>query len=83
MLDYAVCYQVRLLPCCAAVCLLLVQAKLLCRLLDAATGMAYLHGKGVLHGDLKAGNVLLQSTVHGTYGQVRGVCCLLLCSVGA
>jgi serine/threonine protein kinase len=58
-----------------------VQAKLLCRLLDAATGMAYLHGKGVLHGDLKAGNVLLQSTVHGAYGQVRwvlGRSCVLL-----
>ncbi|KAF6260605.1 hypothetical protein COO60DRAFT_1700220 [Scenedesmus sp. NREL 46B-D3] len=51
----------------------LEMAKLLCRLLDAATGMAYLHGKGVLHGDLKAGNVLLQSTVQGTYGQVAKI----------
>ncbi|WIA13330.1 hypothetical protein OEZ85_006913 [Tetradesmus obliquus] len=51
----------------------LEMAKLLCRLLDAATGMAYLHSKGVLHGDLKAGNVLLQATVHGTYGQVAKI----------
>jgi hypothetical protein len=62
-----------------------VQAKLLCRLLDAATGMAYLHGKGVLHGDLKAGNVLLQSTVHGTYGQVGWLQCVqgpCMCTLG-
>ena len=31
-------------------------------LLDVATGMQYLHGLGIVHGDLKSANVLLKST---------------------
>ncbi|KAF6251427.1 kinase-like domain-containing protein [Scenedesmus sp. NREL 46B-D3] len=46
--------------------------KLLSRLLDTARGMAYLHSKGVMHGDLKAGNVLLHN-VHGTFDQVAKI----------
>eukprot|EP00879_Flechtneria_rotunda_P006938 GHRR01007285.1.p1 GENE.GHRR01007285.1~~GHRR01007285.1.p1 ORF type:complete len:862 (+),score=270.91 GHRR01007285.1:709-3294(+) len=45
-------------------------AVLLCRLDEVASGMAYLHLKGVLHGDLKAANVLLQNSIHGSYGQI-------------
>jgi serine/threonine protein kinase len=44
-----------------------LQAKLLSRLKDAANGLAYLHKQGVVHGDLKAANVLLQ---HSPDGQV-------------
>lgn len=45
-----------------------LQAQLLARLSDTAKGIAYLHSQGVVHGDLKAANVLLQ---HGQpYGQV-------------
>ncbi len=39
-------------------------------LLDVATGMAYLHGLGIVHGDLKAANALLKSTVTDTRGFV-------------
>jgi serine/threonine protein kinase len=48
-----------------------VQARLLSRLLDAANGLAYLHDQGVIHGDLKAANVLLQHSTQGPFGQVR------------
>eukprot|EP00775_Hariotina_reticulata_P006955 gene6955-7171_t len=48
-------------------------AKMLSRLLDAAAGMAYLHSKGVMHGDLKAGNVLLHSATQSAYGQVAKI----------
>eukprot|EP00208_Stichococcus_sp_RCC1054_P001625 CAMPEP_0206147012 /NCGR_PEP_ID=MMETSP1473-20131121/32126_1 /ASSEMBLY_ACC=CAM_ASM_001109 /TAXON_ID=1461547 /ORGANISM="Stichococcus sp, Strain RCC1054" /LENGTH=1059 /DNA_ID=CAMNT_0053543779 /DNA_START=733 /DNA_END=3909 /DNA_ORIENTATION=+ len=37
-------------------------------LLDIATGMTYLHGLGIVHGDLKAANALLKSTVTDTRG---------------
>lgn len=55
------CYAV---PC--------VQGKLLSRLLDTAKGMAYLHSKGIMHGDLKACNVLLQN-LHGEGDQVAKI----------
>jgi serine/threonine protein kinase len=45
------------------------------RLRDIAAGMAYLHSRNVLHGDLKAANVLLASSPtapFGMVGKVRG-----------
>jgi serine/threonine protein kinase len=47
----------------------------LVRLRDIAAGMAYLHSRNVLHGDLKAANVLLASSPtapFGMVGKVRG-----------
>lgn len=52
------------------ICCFVFQARLVSRLLEVASGMAYLNAKGVLHSDLKAANVLLKRTVHGSYGQV-------------
>jgi hypothetical protein len=44
----------------AACCCAVLQHKLLSRLLEAAQGMAYLHGKGVMH-------------VSATYGAFTGL----------
>ncbi|KAK9826762.1 hypothetical protein WJX81_007239 [Elliptochloris bilobata] len=46
----------------------------ICRsLIDVAAGMDYLHSLGVLHADLKGGNVLLKST--STFDDPRGFIC--------
>lgn len=44
------------------------------RLKDIARGMDYLHGLGVVHGDLKASNVLLYPSAQDQYGIVAKVC---------
>ncbi|KAI8476229.1 MAG: kinase-like domain-containing protein [Monoraphidium minutum] len=49
------------------------QPRLLSRLRDVAAGMAYLHSRGVLHGDLKAANVLLQRSARAPFGAVAKV----------
>lgn len=48
-------------------------AILLC-LVDIAAGMSYLHSIGLLHSDLKGGNVLLKSSAPTT-GDPRGFVC--------
>ena len=42
-------------------------------LLDIASGLAFLHQKGILHGDLKLGNILLKSTASDVRGAFSGV----------
>lgn len=41
-------------------------------LLDIASGLSFLHQKGILHGDLKLGNILLKSTASDIRGACRG-----------
>ncbi|KAI8467040.1 MAG: kinase-like domain-containing protein [Monoraphidium minutum] len=48
-------------------------AKVLVRLRDVASGMAYLHARNVLHGDLKAANVLLAASTAAPFGMVAKV----------
>jgi len=45
-------------------------AKILVRLHEVAAGMSYLHNRSVLHGDLKAANVMLASKPGGAFGMV-------------
>lgn len=71
--------------CKNIVCCVPLQAKLLSRLLDAANGLAYLHKQGVVHGDLKAANVLLQHAGHGgaSYTTVSTLDALLRTQAGS
>jgi serine/threonine protein kinase len=48
-------------------------ARVLVRLRDIASGLAYLHSRNVLHGDLKAANVLLASSATAPFGLVAKV----------
>ena len=43
------------------ICLPAVQLSILLCLIDIAAGMSYLHSIGLLHSDLKGGNVLLKA----------------------
>ena len=51
----------------------LQEAILLCAR-DVASGMAYLHSKGVVHADLKPANILLKSA-HASADDPRGFTC--------
>ena len=48
-------------------------ARALARLRDVAAGMAYLHSRNTLHGDLKAANVLLATCPGAPFGLVAKV----------
>ncbi|WIA08244.1 hypothetical protein OEZ85_007689 [Tetradesmus obliquus] len=51
----------------------MAMARLVSRLLEVAQGMAFLHAHSVLHGDLKAANVLLKSTIYSSFGHVSKI----------
>uniref|UniRef100_A0A383VPR0 Protein kinase domain-containing protein n=1 Tax=Tetradesmus obliquus TaxID=3088 RepID=A0A383VPR0_TETOB len=51
----------------------MAMARLVSRLLEVAQGMAFLHAHRVLHGDLKAANVLLKSTIYSSFGHVSKI----------
>jgi serine/threonine protein kinase len=56
-----------------------VQAKVYRCLLDIASGLAFLHQKSILHGDLKLGNILLKSTASDLRGERRAWSTCALC----
>jgi serine/threonine protein kinase len=60
-------------PAAAAAAAALLQAHILTLLSDIAAGMAYLHCRNVLHGDLKPGNVMLKQQQGVPYNQTAKV----------
>ena len=62
---------------------LCVQGFVYKSLQDIATGMQYLHGLGIIHGDLKAANVLLKSTNTDARGFICKCVLPLSSSVGS
>ena len=65
--DVSTEFSVDALCCCA-------QLSILLCLVDIAAGMSYLHSIGLLHSDLKGGNVLLKSCAP-TKSDPRGFVC--------
>lgn len=59
---------------CTLICLPAAQLSILLCLIDIAAGMSYLHSIGLLHSDLKGGNVLLKSCAP-TKADPRGFAC--------
>jgi len=55
-----------------------MQLSILLCLIDIAAGMSYLHSIGLLHSDLKGGNVLMKSCAP-TKNDPRGFVCKVLC----
>lgn len=65
--DVSTEFSIEALCCCA-------QLSILLCLVDIAAGMSYLHSIGLLHSDLKGGNVLLKSCAP-TKSDPRGFVC--------
>ena len=61
------------MPCC--------QVAVYRCLIDIAAGMDYLHSIGIMHGDLKAANVLCKSTATDPRGFTCKVRCCMACMV--
>ena len=55
-----------------------MQLSILLCLIDIAAGMSYLHSIGLLHSDLKGGNVLMKSCAP-TKNDPRGFVCKVPC----